>query len=131
MSFAYPGGGAVIEDFNLAIEPGQRVGLVGLSGGGKSTMLAVLQRFYDIASGRILIDGQDISRLTQESLREAIAIVPQDISLFHRTVLENIRYAPAGGERGRGAGGGGHGARAATSSRRCRRASPRWSAIAA
>jgi len=93
VSFSYPGRDAVIENFDLAIEPGQRVGLVGVSGAGKSTVLAVLQRFYDVRAGRILIDGQDIARLTQESLRRQLAIVPQDISLFHRTVLENIRYA--------------------------------------
>ncbi len=72
--------------------PGERVGLVGPSGGGKSTVFALLQRFYDVQGGRILIDGQDIARVTQESLREAIAVVPQDISLFHRSVIENIRY---------------------------------------
>jgi ATP-binding cassette subfamily B protein len=65
---------------------------VGPSGGGKSTLLALLQRFYDVQEGRILIDGRDIARITDESLREAIAVVPQDISLFHRSVLENIRY---------------------------------------
>ena len=74
------------------LEPGQRVGLVGQSGGGKSTLFALLQRFYDAQRGRILIDGQDIARVTQESLRHAIAVVPQDISLFHRSVIENIRY---------------------------------------
>jgi ATP-binding cassette subfamily B protein len=91
--FAYPGRGAVLDDLTLTIEPGQRVGLVGASGAGKSTVLALLQRFYDVAGGRVLIDGQDIARVTQQSLRDAIAVVPQDISMFHRTVLENIRYA--------------------------------------
>jgi ATP-binding cassette, subfamily B, bacterial len=91
--FAYPGRAPVLRDFDLTIEPGQRVGLVGYSGAGKSTVLALLQRFYDVGAGRILIDGQDIRDVTQESLRAALAIVPQDISLFHRTVLENIRYA--------------------------------------
>ena len=62
------------------------------SGGGKSTMFALLQRFYDVQHGRILIDGQDIARVTQESLRAAIAVVPQDVSLFHRSIMENIRY---------------------------------------
>jgi ATP-binding cassette, subfamily B, bacterial len=90
--FNYPGGRKVFENFQLRIEAGQRVGLVGPSGGGKSTLFALVQRFYDVQDGRILIDDQDISRITQESLREAIAVVPQDISLFHRSVLENIRY---------------------------------------
>ena len=75
-----------------SFKPGERVGLVGPSGGGKSTLFALLQRFYDVQDGRILIDGQDIARVTQESLREAIGVVPQDISLFHRSVMENIRY---------------------------------------
>jgi ATP-binding cassette subfamily B protein len=91
--FAYPSRAPVLREFDLTIEPGQRVGLVGFSGAGKSTVLALLQRFYDVGSGRILIDGQDIRDVTQESLRTTMAIVPQDISLFHRTVLENIRYA--------------------------------------
>ncbi len=91
--FAYPGRAPVLRDFDLTIEPGQRVGLVGYSGAGKSTVLALLQRFYDVGGGRILIDGQDVRDVTQESLRSTMAIVPQDISLFHRTVQENIRYA--------------------------------------
>jgi ATP-binding cassette, subfamily B, bacterial len=90
--FRYRDGWQVFEDLNLNIAPGERVGLVGPSGGGKSTLLALLQRFYDVQGGRILIDGQDISRVTLSSLREHIAVVPQDISLFHRSVLENIRY---------------------------------------
>jgi ATP-binding cassette subfamily B protein len=91
--FAYPNRAPVLREFDLTIESGQRVGLVGYSGAGKSTVLALLQRFYDVEGGRILIDGQDIRDVTQDSLRAAMAIVPQDISLFHRTVLENIRYA--------------------------------------
>jgi ATP-binding cassette subfamily B protein len=91
--FAYPGRAPVLREFDLTIEPGQRVGLVGYSGAGKSTVLALLQRFYDVGGGRIQIDRQDIRNVTQDSLRATMAIVPQDISLFHRTVLENIRYA--------------------------------------
>jgi ATP-binding cassette subfamily B protein len=91
--FAYPGRAPVLSGLNLVIEPGQRVGLVGASGAGKSTVLSLLQRFYDLQAGRILIDGQDIARVTQESLRGMLAVVPQDISMFHRSVLENIRYA--------------------------------------
>ncbi|HET7883909.1 MAG TPA: ABC transporter ATP-binding protein [Acetobacteraceae bacterium] len=93
VTFAYPGRPSVLREFDLAIEPGQRVGLVGYSGAGKSTVLALLQRFYDVSGGRIMIDGEDIREVTQDSLRSSMAIVPQDISLFHRSVLENIRYA--------------------------------------
>jgi ATP-binding cassette, subfamily B, bacterial len=92
VDFHYPGGAQVFEKFTLRIQPGQRVGLVGHSGGGKSSLFALLQRFYDIQRGSITIDGQDISRVTQQSLREAISVVPQDISLFHRSIMENIRY---------------------------------------
>jgi ATP-binding cassette, subfamily B, bacterial len=92
VDFRYPDGQQIFEDLNLSFMPGERIGLVGHSGGGKSTVFALLQRFYDTKGGRILIDGQDISRVTQESLREAIGVVPQDISLFYRSVMENIRY---------------------------------------
>jgi ATP-binding cassette subfamily B protein len=92
VSFGYPGGNKVFADFNLRIAGGKRTGLVGPSGGGKSTSLALLQRFHDVDRGRILIDGQDISQITLESLRRAISFVPQDISLLHRSILENIRY---------------------------------------
>jgi ATP-binding cassette, subfamily B, bacterial len=92
ISFQYPGGIAVFDKFSLRIQPGQRVGLVGHSGGGKSTLFTLMQRFYDIQRGSVMIDGQDIARVTQQSLREAIAVVPQDISLFHRSIMENIRY---------------------------------------
>ena len=92
VSFRYPDGHGVFENFNLEVEPGQRVGLIGHSGGGKSTLFALMQRFYDVQGGRILIDGQDIAKVTQDSLRDAIAVVPQDVSLFHRSVMENIRY---------------------------------------
>ena len=85
-------GSASFRRFTLAVEPGQKVGLVGPSGGGKSTLIALLQRFYDLPSGRISIDGQDISRATQESLRQAIAVVPQDAPLLNRSLMENIRY---------------------------------------
>lgn len=92
VDFRYPDGQQIFKDLNLSFMPGERVGLVGHSGGGKSTVFALLQRFYDTKGGHILIDGQDISRVTQESLREAIGVVPQDISLFYRSVMENIRY---------------------------------------
>lgn len=92
VSFCYPGGREVFDNFSLHLQPGQRVGLVGESGGGKSTLFALLQRFYDVERGDITVDGQDIARVTQQSLRGAIAVVPQDISLFHRSIMENIRY---------------------------------------
>ena len=91
--FAYPNRPAVLNDFNLVIQPGERVGLVGFSGAGKSTVLSLLQRFHDVCGGRVSIDGQDIRDVTQSSLHDVMAVVPQDISLFHRSVLENIRYA--------------------------------------
>jgi ATP-binding cassette subfamily B protein len=92
VSFRYPGGLKVFDRFSLRLQPGQRVGLVGQSGGGKSSLFLLLQRFYDAQHGSITIDGQNISRVTQQSLREAISVVPQDISLFHRSIMENVRY---------------------------------------
>jgi ATP-binding cassette subfamily B protein len=92
ISFQYPGGLRVFDHFTLRLQPGQRVGLVGQSGGGKSSLFTLLQRFYDVQQGNITVDGQDIARVTQESLRQAISVVPQDISLFHRSIRENIRY---------------------------------------
>jgi ATP-binding cassette, subfamily B, bacterial len=90
--FSYPEGRPVFRGLSLTVEPGQKLGLVGPSGGGKSTMIALLQRFYDLSGGRILVDGQDVCRTTQASLRQAIAIVPQDATLFNRTLRANIRY---------------------------------------
>src|SRR5258708_3373105 len=92
VSFRYPGGPQVFDKFSLRLNAGQRVGLVGQSGGGKSTVFTLLQRFYDVNQGHISIDGQNISRVTQESLRGAISVVPQDISMFHRSIMENVRY---------------------------------------
>jgi ATP-binding cassette subfamily B protein len=92
VSFSYPDTRKVFERFNLRIEAGQRIGLVGPSGSGKTTICSLIQRYYEIQDGRILINDRDISRVTQESLRGAIAVVPQDISLFHRSLAENIRY---------------------------------------
>jgi ATP-binding cassette subfamily B protein len=93
VSFRYPGNAAILNGFNLEIKAGEHLGLVGPSGAGKSTVAALLQRLYDVHGGRILIDGQDIARVTQQSLHEAIAFVPQDVSLFHRSLRDNIRYA--------------------------------------
>ena len=90
--FAYPERDAVFADFSLQIPAGQRVGIVGASGSGKSTLISLLQRLDDVQSGRILIDGQDIRSVSQDSLREKIAVVPQETALFNRSILENIRY---------------------------------------
>ena len=82
----------VIDDLNLHIRPGEKIGLVGRSGAGKSTIVNLLLRFYDIPQGRVLIDGQDIALGTQDSLRAQIGMVTQDTSLLHRSVSDNIRY---------------------------------------
>ncbi|WP_168397686.1 ABC transporter ATP-binding protein [Acinetobacter indicus] len=91
VSFAYNDKN-VIEQFNLTIRPGEKIGIVGRSGAGKSTLIQLLLHFYQINQGRILIDGQDIVDVTQDSLRKNIALVTQDTSLLHRTVAENIKY---------------------------------------
>ncbi|MCC6888295.1 MAG: ABC transporter ATP-binding protein [Hyphomicrobiales bacterium] len=83
---------AVLDGFSLAVRPGEKVGLVGRSGAGKSTVVNLLLRFFDVEEGRILIDGQDIAQATQESLRAQISVVTQDTSLLHRSIRENIRY---------------------------------------
>ena len=85
-------GREIISGLNLTIKPGEKVGLVGRSGAGKSTIANLLLRFYDVGSGNILIDGQNIADVTQESLRAAIGVVTQDTSLLHRSVRDNIRY---------------------------------------
>ncbi|MFO1034840.1 MAG: ABC transporter ATP-binding protein [Hyphomicrobiales bacterium] len=92
-------GREVIAGLNLVIRPGEKVGLVGRSGAGKSTITSLLLRFYDVGAGEILIDGQNIAGVTQESLRSAIGVVTQDTSLMHRSVRDNIRYGkPEAGE---------------------------------
>jgi ATP-binding cassette subfamily B protein len=90
--FSYPRAERVLQDFDLHVPAGQKVGLVGRSGAGKSTVLALLQRLYDPERGHVLIDEQDIAAVTQESLYRAIAVVHQDTALFHRSVIENLRY---------------------------------------
>ncbi|TCB53282.1 ABC transporter ATP-binding protein [Acinetobacter terrestris] len=82
----------VIDHLNLTIKPGEKIGIVGRSGAGKSTLIQLLLHFYDLNQGRILIDGQNIADVTQDSLRKSIALVTQDTSLLHRTVAENIKY---------------------------------------
>jgi len=83
---------AVLEGLSLTVRPGEKIGLVGRSGAGKSTVVNLLLRFFDLESGRILIDGQDIAAVTQESLRAQISVVTQDTSLLHRSIRDNIRY---------------------------------------
>jgi ATP-binding cassette subfamily B multidrug efflux pump len=90
--FAYGGERSVIEDLSLTIRPGEKIGLVGRSGAGKSTVVNLLLRFYDVEGGRILIDGQDIAGVTQASLRAHVGMVTQDTSLLHRSVRDNIVY---------------------------------------
>ncbi len=90
--FAYGGERTVIDGLNLHIQPGEKIGLVGRSGAGKSTIVNLLLRFYDVEGGQVLIDGQDISQVTQDSLRAQIGMVTQDTSLLHRSVRDNILY---------------------------------------
>ena len=92
VSFGYGRDVAVIDDLTLAVKPGEKVGLVGRSGAGKSTLVNLLLRFFDVDTGRILIDGQDIADVTQESLRGAISVVTQDTSLLHRSIRDNIAF---------------------------------------
>ena len=92
VKFAYEGGATVFEDLSVRIPAGQRVGLVGYSGSGKSTFVSLILRLYEPQSGRVLIDGTDVRALTQESLHAHLGLIPQDPSLFHRSLMENIRY---------------------------------------
>jgi len=93
VAFRYKSAGAPLYDrFSLSIAPGERVALVGPTGSGKSTFVKLIQRLHDLQGGRIVIDGQDVAKVTQGSLRRAIAVVPQDPALFHRTLRENIAY---------------------------------------
>ncbi|MEN1728175.1 MAG: ABC transporter ATP-binding protein [Pseudomonadota bacterium] len=93
VSFHYGKGSGVLEGLELEVRPGEKLGLVGKSGAGKTTLVNLLLRFYDLEGGRITIDGQDISRVTQDSLRSQIGMVTQDTSLLHRSIRENIAYS--------------------------------------
>ena len=92
VSFGYGSARQVIDDFSLTIRPGEKIGLVGRSGAGKSTLVNLLLRFHDVARGRVLIDGQDVSAVTQTSLRAQVGMVTQDTSLLHRSVRDNLLY---------------------------------------
>jgi len=92
VDFSYGEARPILHDINLTVAAGERIGLVGRSGSGKSTMLALLQRQYDTSHGAITIDGEDIAKLSRDSLAAAISVVSQDVQLFHRSVMENIRY---------------------------------------
>lgn len=92
VKFHYKNTEALFQNKSVTIEPGQKVGLVGYSGSGKSTFVNLILRLFDVTEGHITIDGQDISEITQDSLREKIGLIPQDPTLFHRTLMDNIRY---------------------------------------
>ncbi|MBL8332056.1 MAG: ABC transporter ATP-binding protein, partial [Rubrivivax sp.] len=92
VNFSYGGTKKVIDELDLVIRPGEKIGLVGRSGAGKSTVVNLLLRLYDVGAGRVLIDGQDISQVTQDSLRRQVGMVTQDTSLLHRSVRDNILY---------------------------------------
>lgn len=92
VKFHYQGGYSLFQNKSVTIEAGQKVGLVGYSGSGKSTFVNLILRLYEVVDGQILIDDQNLSEVTQESLRQAIAMIPQDPTLFHRSLMDNIRY---------------------------------------
>ena len=96
VGFHYGKGSGVIEDFSLSIRPGEKIGLVGRSGAGKTTLTNLLLRFYETESGAVLLDGYDVSHVTQDSLRAQIGVVTQDTSLLHRSIRENIAYGRPG-----------------------------------
>ncbi|MGR6466090.1 ABC transporter ATP-binding protein [Rhizobium sp. PAMB 3182] len=97
--FEYQKDQRVIRDLSLTVKAGEKIGIVGLSGAGKTTLVSLLLRFFDLEGGRVLIDGQDITRVTQASLREAIGVITQDVSLLHRSVGDNILYGRPGASR--------------------------------
>jgi len=92
VNFYYKRNNVLFDQFSVTIHPGEKIGLIGFSGAGKSTFVNLIMRFYDVSRGSIKIDGQNIKSVTQNSLHENIAMIPQDPSLFHRSLMENIRY---------------------------------------
>ena len=99
VDFSYNEDRKILHDISFTVKPGQKMAIVGHSGSGKSTLARLLFRFYDVDNGRILYDNQDIAKVTQESLRKSIGIVPQDTVLFNETILYNIEYAKTGATR--------------------------------
>lgn len=92
VSFSYEAGKPIFSNLSLNIKPGEKIGLVGMSGAGKSTLVSLLLKYFHINQGRILIDNQNIAEYSEDTIREHVAVIPQDILLFHRSILENIRY---------------------------------------
>ena len=92
VSFSYESNKPIFSDLSLNIKPGEKIGLVGISGAGKSTLVSLLLKYFHINQGRILIDNQDISQYSEDTIRAHVAVIPQDILLFHRSILDNIRY---------------------------------------
>ncbi len=98
VSFAYEGSRTILSELSLSIRAGEKVGLVGVSGAGKSTLVSLLLRYFEVNQGQILIDGQSTNDYTADSIRAQIAVIPQDILLFHRSLLDNIRYGSEASE---------------------------------
>ena len=96
VSFSFTDGNKILTNLNLTIKPGEKIAIIGPSGAGKTTLVRLIMRLYDVTMGVIKIDGEDISKVTQESLRANISFVPQDPILFHRTLMDNIRYGQRG-----------------------------------
>ena len=92
MSFSYTPERSLFSELSLQIKPGEKVGLVGLSGAGKSTLVSLLLKYFDVDKGRILIDAHDIQEYSEDTVRNQVSFIPQDILLFHRSILDNIRY---------------------------------------
>ncbi|WP_367363711.1 ABC transporter ATP-binding protein [Candidatus Tisiphia endosymbiont of Nedyus quadrimaculatus] len=93
VTFRYSSGSTIFDNLTLHIKPGERVGIVGTSGAGKTTLIKCLLRYFNLQSGYIFVDGYDISQVTEESLRSNISVIPQDITMFHRSILENLQLA--------------------------------------